>query len=51
LAWLPPDQFLFAVMSYGGASGAHRYQILFRIITGVAAKLFVVDLEVRHRAA
>jgi hypothetical protein len=42
---------LSTVMSDGMAKSAHRYEVLFGIIAGVAAKLFVVDFEVRHRAA
>jgi hypothetical protein len=38
-------------MCSGMASSAHGDQVLFAIIAGVAAKLFVVDLQVRHRAA
>ena len=30
---------------------AERNQVVLRIIAGVAAKLFVVDFQVRHRAA
>jgi hypothetical protein len=37
-------------MCNGVASNAHRYQVLLGIIAGVAAKLFVVDLQIRHRA-
>ncbi len=33
------------------ASSAQRNQILLRIIAGVAAKVFVVDFQVRHCAA
>jgi hypothetical protein len=33
------------------APGAERNQVLFGVVAGVAAKLFVVDFEVRHRAA
>jgi hypothetical protein len=42
---------LSAVMSNKVARSAHRYQILFGIIARVATKLFVVDLQVRHRSA
>ena len=38
-------------MCAGVARSAHRNQVLFAIIAGVAAKLFVMDLQVRHRAA
>ena len=30
---------------------AERDQVLFRVVAGVAAKLFVVNLQIRHRAA
>jgi len=30
---------------------AHRNQILFRIVARVAAKLLVVDFQIRYRAA
>jgi hypothetical protein len=40
-----------AAMHSGMACRAERYQVLLRIVAGVAAKLFVVDLQVRHRAA
>jgi len=30
---------------------AERDQVLFRIVPGMAAKLFVVNLQIRHRAA
>jgi len=40
-----------AVMCNVVASGAKRDQVLFGIVAGVAAKLFVVDFQVRHRAA
>jgi hypothetical protein len=33
------------------ARGAKRDQVLFGIVAGMAAKLFVMDLQVRHRAA
>ena len=33
------------------AVAAQRDQVLFGIIAGVAAKLFVVNFQVRHRAA
>jgi len=33
------------------ACNAERNQVLFGIVTGVAAKLSVVDLQVQHRAA
>jgi hypothetical protein len=33
------------------ASGAKRDQVLFGIVAGMTPKLFVVDLQVRHRAA
>jgi hypothetical protein len=33
------------------ARGAERNQVLLGIVTGVAAKLSVVDLQVPHRAA
>ena len=32
------------------ACGAERDQVLFGVMTRVTAKLFVVDLQVRHRA-
>jgi len=32
------------------ALGAERDQILFRIVAGVAAKPFVVNFQMRHRA-
>jgi hypothetical protein len=38
-------------MHAGMALRAKRDQIFFRIIAGVAAELFVVNLQVRHRAA
>jgi hypothetical protein len=38
-------------MCTGVASSAHRYQVLLGIIAGMTPKLFVVDLQVRHRAA
>jgi hypothetical protein len=38
-------------MCIGVASSAHRYQVLLGIVAGVTSKLFVVDLQVRHRAA
>jgi hypothetical protein len=39
------------VVRNGVTSSANRDQVFFGIIAGVAAKLFVVDLQVRHRAA
>ena len=33
------------------ACNAERNQVLFGIVTGVAAKLSVVDLQIRHRTA
>jgi len=33
------------------ASDAQRDQVLRGIVTGVAAELFVMDFQVRHRAA
>jgi hypothetical protein len=38
-------------MCSGVASSAHRDQILLGVMAGMAAKLFVVDLQVRHRSA
>ena len=35
----------------GVARDAKCYQVSLRIVTGVAAKFFVVDLKVGHRAA
>ncbi len=32
------------------ARGAKRDQVLFGIVAGVTPKLFVVDLQIRHRA-
>jgi hypothetical protein len=49
--------FINAVASIAEASaptlrqGAQRDQVLFGIVAGMAAKLFVVDFQVRHRAA
>jgi len=40
-----------AVMCNVVASDAKRDQVLFGIVAGMAAKLFVMDLQVRHRAA
>jgi len=40
-----------AAVHVGVARGTEGNQILPRIITGVAAKLFVVDFEVGHRTA
>ena len=40
-----------AVMCNVVASGAKRNQVLFGMVAGMAAKLFVMDLQVRHRAA
>jgi hypothetical protein len=37
-------------MRAGVARSAHRNQVLCAIMAGVAAKLFVVGLQVRHRA-
>jgi hypothetical protein len=42
---------LFSAVSNSVASSTHRYQVLFGIIARVAAKLSVVDFEVRHCAA
>jgi hypothetical protein len=33
------------------ARGAECYQVFFGVVAGVAAKLFVVDFQVGHRAA
>jgi hypothetical protein len=38
-------------MQVGMAKGAERDQVLFRITAGVAAKLFVVNFQIRHCAA
>jgi hypothetical protein len=41
----PPGMHLFM------ASDTQRDQVFFGIVAGVAAKLFVVDFQVQHRAA
>ena len=46
-----PISFVSALMSTSVACRAQRDQVLLRIVAGVAAKLFVVDLQVQHRAA
>jgi hypothetical protein len=38
-------------MHAGMAPGAHCDQVLLGVVARMAAKLFVVDLQVRHRAA
>jgi hypothetical protein len=48
---VPAIGFGSAAMSNGMARSAQGNQVLFRIIARVTTKLFVVDFQVRHRAA
>lgn len=58
IAWLSPNHVLLTdplfrfhtVVSLIVACGAECDEILLGIIAGLTAKLFVVDLQVRHRA-
>ncbi len=46
-----PISFVSPLMSTGVACRAQRDQVLLGVGSGVAPKLFVVDLQVRHGAA
>ena len=41
----------FSAMDTGMALRAERFKLLFGVVARVAAKLLVVDFQVRHRAA
>jgi len=45
------DDFILLAVNGCVARGALCYQVLFRIVPGVAPKPFVVHLQIRHRAA
>jgi hypothetical protein len=46
----PAISFVFSAMDAGMAVRAERDQVLFGVVAGMAAKLFVVNFKVGHRA-